>query len=196
MRFGHRKDRLPGSSNRLGRALLSRFIKNDDGVYAIEFALLALPFFTLLFMIFEVAFTILANQLLDNAVVSASRMIRTGQAHQQGFTADGFKQKVCDELSNLFDCDSYLHIDVRSYDNFGSANSAGNPVSRDDDGKLEINAGSMQYDQGNAGEIVVVRVYYEWPMISPISEAVFSDLANGRRLMAAVTAFKNEPFPW
>lgn len=177
----------------IGRASASGFIKNEDGVYAIEFAMIAVPFFALLFMIFEVAFTIFANQLLDNAVADASRLIRTGQAHQQKFDQGKFKQEICDGLSGLFDCGTYLHLDVKTYKDFATAGGESSPLNEDGD---KIDTGKLSYNQGGAGEIVVVRVYYEWPMISPISGSVFSNLANGRRLLASVSAFRNEPFPW
>ena len=182
------------------RLVPRRFLANEDGVYAIEFALVSIWFFPLLFMIFEVAFTIFANQLLDNAVSDTARLIRTGQAQQQSFSKEKFKKEVCDKLSSMFDCDQYLHIDVRTFDNFTSANAASNPVDEvtDDEGEtsLKIDEGKMQYNQGGSRDIVVVRAYYEWPMISPMSNLIFSDLSNGRRLLASVAAFRNEPFPW
>ncbi|MBB4304646.1 Flp pilus assembly protein TadG [Rhodobium orientis] len=182
------------------RLVPRRFLANEDGVYAIEFALVSIWFFPLLFMIFEVAFTIFANQLLDNAVSDTARLIRTGQAQQQSFSKAKFKEQVCDKLTSMFDCDAFLHIDVRTYDNFTSANAASNPVDEvtDDEGdtKLKVDEGKMQYDQGGARDIVVVRAYYEWPMISPMTGLIFSDMSNGRRLLASVAAFRNEPFPW
>ncbi|MCW2306511.1 TadE/TadG family type IV pilus assembly protein [Rhodobium gokarnense] len=182
------------------RVVPRRFLANEDGVYAIEFALVSIWFFPLLFMIFEVAFTIFANQLLDNAVSDTARLIRTGQAQQQSFSKAKFKEEVCGQLTAMFDCDNFLHIDVRTFDNFTSANEASSPVEEvtDEEGetKREIDEGKMAYDQGGARDIVVVRAYYEWPMISPMSSLIFSDLSNGRRLLASVAAFRNEPFPW
>lgn len=187
-----RRFRLP-VPRYIGAKIPRRFLANEDGVYAIEFAMIALPFFTLLFMIFEVSFTIFANQILDNAVGDSARMIRTGQAHQQGFNQAKFKEDICSRLPGLFDCDNYLHTDVRTYADFTTAAATAAPLN--DDGN-EIDKGKLTYSHGGAGEIVVVRTYYEWPMINPISGNLFSDLANGRRLIASVAAFRNEPFPW
>ena len=185
-----RRRRVP-LPNWLGKTLPARFIRNEDGVYAIEFAIVALPFFSLLFMIFEVSFTIFANQILDNAVTDAARLIRTGQAQQQSYSLSEFKQQVCDRLVGLFDCDTYLHIDVKTFTSFGSVTFT-KPT--DDDGKFDDK--DFSYDDGGANDIVVVRVYYEWPMISPLSGTHLADLANGRRLLSSVVAFRNEPFPW
>ena len=184
----------------LGKRLPRRFLANEDGVYAIEFALIAVPFFSLLFMIFEVAFTIFANQLLDNAIADSARLIRTGQAQEQSFDKGKFKTEVCSRLVGFFDCDSHLHVDVRTYSNFSAANSDASPVSEsteeDEEGMLKLSTGDMKYDHGGASEIVVARVYYEWPMITPLTEKLFSNMTSGRRLIASVAAFRNEPFPW
>ncbi|PLX37968.1 MAG: pilus assembly protein [Hyphomicrobiales bacterium] len=186
--FRRRKIELP---NWLGRSLPARFVRNEDGVYAIEFAMVAMPFFALLFMIFEVSFTIFANQILDNAVSDAARMIRTGQAQQQNFSQAEFKQQVCGGLVGLFDCDSYLHIDVKTFSSFGSV-----ALSEPTDENGDVDDGSFSYNDGGANDIVVVRVFYEWPMISPLSGSHLADLSNGRRLLSSVAAFRNEPFPW
>ncbi len=192
VKLNKQKKRLP-VPRFVERVLPRRFLANEDGVYAIEFAMIALPFFTLLFMIFEVSFTIFANQMLDNAVGDASRMIRTGQAHQQGFNQAKFKTEICGRLPGLFDCDNYLHTDVRTFSTFKSAAATESPLNEEGD---EIDKGKLSYSQGGAGDIVVVRTYYEWPMINPISGNIFSNLSNGRRLLASVSAFRNEPFPW
>ncbi len=176
---------------RLAEALPARFVRNEDGVYAIEFAVVALPFFFLLFMIFEVSFTIFANQILDNAVSDAARLIRTGQAQQQNFSKAQFKKQVCDRLIGLFDCNKYLYIDVKTFPNFGSITFA-KPT--DDEGKIDDDA--FSYDDGGANDIVVVRVFYEWPTLTPLTGSQMANLANGRRLLSSVEAFRNEPFPW
>ncbi|MGI9482585.1 MAG: TadE/TadG family type IV pilus assembly protein [Hyphomicrobiales bacterium] len=58
---------------RLGR----RFIKSKDSTAALEFGLVATPFFLLLIPIIEVAMVIFTSLVLENGVIEASRQIRT-----------------------------------------------------------------------------------------------------------------------
>ena len=55
--------------SRLGR----RFIKQQDGAAAVEFALVATPFLALLFAIIESAMVFFAGQSLEAATASAAR---------------------------------------------------------------------------------------------------------------------------
>ena len=44
------------------------------------------------------------------------------------------------------------------------------------------------------GEIVVVLAFYEWPIHANILGLGLATLSNGKHLIAATTAFRNEPF--
>jgi Flp pilus assembly protein TadG len=69
------------SNRRLALRTCARKLARDkEGVTAIEFALVALPFFTVVFAILELGLAFIVNRMVDNAVIEASRMIRTGQA--------------------------------------------------------------------------------------------------------------------
>ena len=69
------------------------FARDERGATAIEFALLALPFFTLIFAILETSIVFLAGQILDSAVQDASRKIRTGQAQKPATTSTSFRDR-------------------------------------------------------------------------------------------------------
>jgi hypothetical protein len=62
----------------------------------------------------------------------------------------------------------------------------------DDDGNLDPE--DFDYDDGGAGDIVVVRAYYQWPLNTDLLGLGLANLGNGGRLIAAATAFRNEPF--
>jgi len=57
---------------------IRRYLKNREGTAAIEFAILAIPFFMLLFAILELAIVFFINSTLTHSVSEASRQIRTG----------------------------------------------------------------------------------------------------------------------
>lgn len=176
---------------RFGFVKAKRMRRDESGAAAVEFALIAVPFFIILFSIIEVSLVFFANQILDNAVSDAARMIRTGQAQKAGFSETEFKNQVCGGLAGLFDCSGgSLYIDVKTYNKFADVGVT-SPI--DDDDNLQT--GGFGYDDGGPETIVVASVYYEWPVITSYIKTGFGNLANGNRLLASVATFRNEPFP-
>lgn len=177
----------PDGDGRRGRGLRP-FGRNEEGVTAVEFALVAAPFFALVFAILETALVFFAGQVMETAVADAARLIRTGQAQAQKFDGPAFKREVCARILGLFNCESGLMLDVRTYQSFNDVDFA-RPV--DDNGNLVPN---FVYQPGAGGDIVVVRAFYEWPTIVPTLGLDLADLANGKRLLSAAVTFRNEPF--
>lgn len=169
-------------------AFIRRFRRNDEGVAAVEFAFVAGPFLFLLFAIIEVAMVFFAGQVLETATSSASRLILTGQAQQQNFDRTAFKNEICRQTNVLMDCGG-IGVDVRTYASFNAANQT-----RPTDSSGAVNYGSMTYNAGAGGDIVVVRVVYQWPVLMPSFGMQVGDLPNGKRLLMATAAFRNEPF--
>lgn len=180
--------RIAMANGAIRSGALGRFRRERGGAAAIEFALVAGPFFFLLFAIMEVALVFLASQVLDMATTKAARLILTGQAKTQNFDQAAFKNAVCQNASILISC-SGIAVDVRTYNSFSAASTA-RPVS----GSGQVNYGSMTYTQGSGGDIVVVRVVYEWKTVMPTFGLTIGDLSNGNRLLMSTTAFRNEPF--
>jgi Flp pilus assembly protein TadG len=161
-----------------------RFTRKEDGATAIEFGIVAAPFFALLFAIFETVFVFYAGQTLENAVADSSRLIMTGQAQTQGMGQSTFKEAVCAKVYGLFDCQNGVHVDVKSYPSFASVDLT-NPL--DANGNFQNN---QAYQPGVAGDIVVVRLFYQWP----IYISLLQNMAGNKRLLVATAAFRNEPF--
>ena len=75
--------------------------KDESGIAAVEFAMVAGPFLFLLFGIISVGFYFFVAFSLEHAVDTASRVIRTGQAQTQApnpMTSSEFKHLVCSKL--------------------------------------------------------------------------------------------------
>ncbi|MEX0852503.1 MAG: TadE/TadG family type IV pilus assembly protein [Bauldia sp.] len=175
-----------------GRGLSFKRLRHDEsGATAVEFGIVALPFFALMFAILETALMFFADQALETAVANAARLIRTGQAQQQGFNANDFKDEICEQVMSLFGCDADLVFDVRTYPTFEAIDLT-KPV--DDDGNLA--PGDFIYEPGNGGDIVTVRAFYEWPSFTGVLGFSLANMPNGSHLLAAAAAFRNEPFPW
>lgn len=169
------------------RAALStipgRFARNDKGATAVEFALILVPFLTLLFMTMETGVVFLAQQSLETAAADAGRLVMTGQA--QSLSAAAFKSKICAKNYAMFDCNK-IYVDVKSYgSSFSSINKA-----------LQLDANgnpTTQFSPGNPGNVAVVRLMYQWPIISPLAQPYLADTGSTKRLLVATAAFRNEP---
>ncbi len=167
--------------------LKRRFARSEGGSVAMEFALTAIPFFTLLFAIIEAGMIFFINAELDNALNDAGRLIRTGQAQTASMTATQLVQTICDEVVMVSDCTNNVKIDVRTFSTFASVNF---PSPVDADGNL---VNSLQFSMGNAGDIVLIRIYYIWNIVSPFPVGLANNTA-GTRLIQSSVAFRNEPY--
>jgi Flp pilus assembly protein TadG len=162
------------------------FSGDQQGVAAVEFALIAFPFFAILFAIIEICLVFFAGQLLEKAVQDTTRVILTGQAQQASMTEAQFKQKVCDQVTMLLDC-SKLYVDVKNYPTFGAVTSS-NPISN---GNLVNN---FTFQPGGPGDIVIARVMYPWQLFVPTMGLNLSNMNNNVRLLMATTVFRTEPY--
>jgi Flp pilus assembly protein TadG len=165
-----------------------RFARGQDGSAAVEFGIVAAPFLALMFAIMETAIVFFASQTLETAVADSARLIMTGQAQSQSFTEAQFKSAVCAKILGLFDCANGIKIDVKTYSNFSSVSTT-KPV--DANGNLLNN---FTYQPGSPGDIVVVRLMYEWPMYVSLLGFSMGDMANNKRLIMATATFRNEPY--
>ena len=172
------------------RAGLARLRHDENGSTAVEFALVALPFFALTFAILETALVFFAGQTMETGVATAARLLRTGQAQQQGFDINKFKDEICKQIVAMFSCPGGLSIDVRKYTTFDSIDLS---VPLDTNGNLNV---TEHFEPGHGGDIVVVRAYYEWPVLVKLLGNDISNMPDGKHLLVATAAFRNEPFPW
>ncbi|MGE0230354.1 MAG: TadE/TadG family type IV pilus assembly protein [Flavobacteriaceae bacterium] len=172
--------------NSLSSANRLRFGRDPKGAAAVEFALVAMPFFALLFAVLQTALIFFAGQVLESSVAEAARMIRTGQAQAQGFDQARFKQEVCNNIFGLISCGDSLNLDVRTYPSFDQVK-----VTKYEDGKF---VEDYQYQPGVGGDIVVVRAFFEWPIVMPLMGVSQGDMANGNLMLASAIVFRNEPF--
>lgn len=162
------------------------FARRQDGAAAVEFALVAVPFFALLFAILQTAIIFFASQALQAAVADSSRLIMTGQAQQANFTAADFKNAVCARVSALFNCATGVTVDVKNYSSFSAINNSP-PVTNG-----QFDPSKASFGLAGPGCIQVVTLYYQWPVY--VSLLGLADLNGGYKLMSASSVFKNEPY--
>lgn len=166
-------------------------IKGDrSGATAVEFALVAIPFFWLVFATIEIAGVSMAQTSLDAAVTETARTIRTGEAQGNGVTDASFKASVCAYLNRMMnlDCDDNLHIDVRRFADFDAVASPSPIVGG------EIDPGRISFQPGGASEVILVRAFYEWEIMTPVFGEFLANVGPGRRVITTSSLFRNEPF--
>jgi Flp pilus assembly protein TadG len=169
-----------------------RFARARRGSAAVEFALVLMPFFLLTFGLAEVAMIGFAQTSLDFAVSETARQIRTGQAQMGNVSEAQIKAQLCDEINNfiVMGCDGNLFLDVRRFTSFTDANnSALNPIQNNN-----FSSAGMGYQPGQSSDIVVVRAYYRWSVITPLFEPIFQNVSGGQRILVSTMMFRNEPF--
>lgn len=176
-----------GAKRYTGYVVARRMVRQEDGAAAVEFALVAAPFLAMVFAIIETAMVFFAGQALETAAADSARLIMTGQAQKAGFDQAKFKQAVCGKIYGLFNCAGGLSIDVKNYASFANV-----PVDKPiTNGKLNTNFG---YSPGGPGDIVVVRLMYQWPVYVSLLGLNLSDMSGGKRLIMSTVAFRNEPY--
>jgi Flp pilus assembly protein TadG len=187
--FDLMRKQLAKGARRLKQArVVRRFVRQQDGAAAVEFGLVLAPFLALIFAIMETALIFFSGQVLETAVADSARLIMTGQAQSQGFNQSAFKTAVCGKIFGLFDCMNGVYVDVKKYSSFSNV-AMTNPV--DANGNFVNNFG---YDPGGPGDIVVVRLFYQWPVYVSLLGFNLQNMAGGKRLLVATAAFRNEPY--
>lgn len=178
-------------------SLLGRFRRDERGAYAIEFGLIALPFFGLLCGTLEVAWVNFNAEQLQAAVDRAARQVLTGQAQTNNYAAVGAftSALLCPTdgtrlLPTSWDC-SKLIVDVRTATAFASA-----------DTSRTFYTGATQYCLGNPSTVVVLRVAYPMSAVFPLSiynryVGLANDVPNmpgWYHILIGTAVFKTEPY--
>ncbi len=181
--------------NRIGllRLRAKQYRDNRDGTAAIEFGLLAIPFFMLIFGIIELAIILFINSTLNHAVSEAGRQIRVGnfQACSGGTSAEKFKDMICSEMSGLGNCDQRVRVDVKTATSFAGITL---PAESDPADASET-IGNGTVDSTSGGDPVVARAIYYYPLALPAAlTRLETTSGTGVRKLVATTAFRNEPF--
>lgn len=190
---------------RTWRRPLAAFARSRDGTAAIEFALLAIPYFMVIFAIIETFIAFAGEQLVSNAVDTLSRRMRTGQITLANTNLTAFRTAFCSEISILIRCSSTeaatpnkLYVDVQKFATFAAIPTTIPRVSTAADADIKTSA--FQYAPGGAGTINMVRAYYRWQVMTDLIRPYITNVkpADGSSayfLIVATAAFQNEQYP-
>ena len=169
-----------------GRALL----RDEAGVTAIEFGILALPFFTIILAIIQTAIMFLATQVLDSALEDASRKVRTGEA--SGYSLSDFRTLMCGYTFNLLDCNQ---IQLRSEVLSSFSNVAINQtVQSCDVTTCTWTSNWQQFAPGTGKSVMQISAYYRYPLLVVLPYFNLKNQPDNYRLISAIRVFRNEPY--
>jgi Flp pilus assembly protein TadG len=170
--------------------VISRFWAAPHATSVAEFALLAPLFLGTLIAIFETGIFLFAQQTLQTAAANAGRLIMTGQVQNSGMTQTQFSNAICPMVQSLFNC-SNLMVDVANYSSFVGANTSEPTLTYNAQGQVN---NSWSYAPGTPGQVMVVRLIYQWPVVSGLLGFALANLQNGYAEMMGVSAFRVEPY--
>jgi Flp pilus assembly protein TadG len=178
-RSGRNSRSAESAGNRL-QCWPGRLSRDEAGASLVEFALIAVPFFVLLYGGFEIGFVYWANQELEHATAYGARLVRTGQAQAEGLGQAQLTTKICSQTAVLVGCTSKLRLDVRSAKTFSEIVP---PSPLNGSGVLKDLA-EFTFSPGTANDVVLVSAFYNWPPLLKPSGYV----------LRAATVVRNEPF--
>jgi Flp pilus assembly protein TadG len=183
-------------------SLLMRFRQNRDGVTAVEFGFVAVPFLLFAVGIIAIGIQFFTINALDFAVETASRKIRTGQAQRENLTMGQFKQLVCESGGYYLekDCDN-ITLHVQSAGSWAEID----PVACAADGQMTAQSNTtaaLADSAGGGSQVVLVTVCYDWqmPLVLPYLKFILQKpadgvpLESGGSLIQSVATFRSEAF--
>jgi len=171
-----------------------RLVKDEEGATAIEFAVLAIPFFLMLFGIIELAVIFFINSNLQNASYEAARRIRTGE-----FTGNEAQLKtlICTQMNpdksgaQLDTCRGRIEVRVKLIGDFSKTTKFAPPEPTPPPGTPP----PANVEGTNGGDTVILTAPYRHPLAVPGDFSRLSNVADGNhRDIKVVSAFRNEPF--
>jgi Flp pilus assembly protein TadG len=157
-------------------------LRDPSGTAVVEFALVAPVMLFALFATLELGVLGLVNSGFDNAVIGVARTIRTGQAGAPT-SAYTFEDQVCARMVGaMTDCRDRLVVSVERFTRFADANA------------VAASPPNGSFNKGAAGDIIVVKANYHWPLITPLVGQAYRPSGPMEIVIASRLVFKNEPF--
>ncbi|MEM9331469.1 MAG: TadE/TadG family type IV pilus assembly protein [Pseudomonadota bacterium] len=165
---------------------IRRFKDSEDGVTAVEFAIIGGPFFLLIFAIIEASLFFFAGQYLETTVDDVTRLFRTGQFNT-ATTEQEFRDEFCDRLIVMFEC-ANVRTELQVAANFADLT---DPVAPDDDGNLPGNT----FPGGpGAEQIIQLSAQYKWPVFTNFAAPLLQTPTGDYALIQVVAVTRTEPF--
>ncbi len=166
-----------------------RWYINDNGVAAIEFALVGLPFIIMMVGMIEVCLFFSSAVSLEGAASDAARMIRTGQVQASGNPVQVFEDELCQQVSGLITC-AGLQYQVIPIANNQFTNAQAMAPQFDAQGNL-LNQG---FNPGQSSQDVLIRIVYPYVFLTPFLGRIMTGGAAEQAVLMSTIVIKNEPY--
>ncbi|MAY99009.1 MAG: pilus assembly protein TadE [Micavibrio sp.] len=165
------------------------FIKSEDGITAVEFSLVGMPFVLLMIGLMEVGLAFSAASMLEGGTNTAARMIRTGQVQLSADPEGTFRDTLCEHVSAFIRCDDLVY-EVLSVPDNEFTNVGGMAPDYDADGKM-LSGG---FDPGEENDVVLIRTFYDYSFFTyQVGTLMSAGSFNSMPLMTTMV-IKNEPY--
>jgi Flp pilus assembly protein TadG len=172
-----------------------------SGTTAIEFALVAAPFFLMMLGTANTGMYYFAVNTLDRGVEDASRKVRTGEAQKSNVTVAQFKTMVCSLAISQTDCMANTQIHLQFSNSWANLQQQSCLANGNLAGGTGTGTDALSTYVGTASQVVMVTACYKWsgskafrynngPLIT-FGNPTFTD---GSLLIQSSTAFTTEPY--
>jgi Flp pilus assembly protein TadG len=165
-----------------------RFMRGERGMAAVEFAFVAPVFLGMMLGILQLTLIYFAKEALETVTEASARGVLTGQVQAGGLTQAQFQSAVCNNSYALFTC-SGLMVDLQPAASLSTINTGEPTLTFNGSGAV---TNSWVFNPGAKGDIMVLRVMYQWPLFTGPLGLNLANLSNGNLLMMATAVFKNE----
>jgi Flp pilus assembly protein TadG len=185
---------------------LSRLWRRNDGVAAVEFAFVAPILFVTIVGIMEVAMVLIVSSLIEGGLRDAARFGITGFV-PQGMTREQQITTIIGDATVGLVKMSDIDIQTLVYPSFAQVGQPEPYTDTNGNGAYDIGEpytdinGNGQWDAdmglagvGGPGDIVLYKVKYDLPMMTPLLSTVLGG-ADGKIKLSASIAVRNEPYP-
>lgn len=171
-----------------------RYGSSESGVAAIEFAMVAFPFFAVLGVIIETGAMMFAEFGLQSAVQDAARTARTGTAQGSSKTVADFKTAICNSAVLGTSCTSKLSVYANSYGTWAQLK-AGMPnfmnIGIKDDGTTDPTPFKLGAPTCPSSLVAT----YDWKFTMPMMNYMGNINGNKSRRLVGFAMFQTEPYP-
>ena len=193
-----------GNTGARRRSLSLRLFEDKSGASAVEFAIVAPVFITMMLSLFEIGWFYYQTSILDTAAADAARLIETGSVQKSTATAAQKQQavydEVCDIVQHFGPCSTRLTVEVQTFTTFAAlaAAAAVPPVCADSPAAA---VAGIAFNPGSDQQIVRVRVCFLYKTVNPIigNEIMarglrFQESGSDRFRLVSDAIFCNEPY--
>ncbi len=170
------------------------FSNSEKGATAVEFAMVAGPFFLILGVIIETGLMLFSEYALQSAVQDSGRLIRTGQAQTANYSSATFKAAICNTAGVLLDCNGKVTVYVNhSSQTFAQLNALV-PAFITIGPSVTNTPFPATFSCGAPLQPVAVVATYDWYFSMVGMSYLGNIMSNSARRLVGFAIFLNEPF--